>query len=341
MERTTASVSGEARRACRMTSSPPRRGRPMSRTRSRGRVEATRSTAAIPSPASPMIVNSPLASRIRRRPSRTTLWSSASATVIRPPGEEEEGLADTFPPPAPHAPQRQPGGEPRPAPGRRRDDEAAADVPHALAQAADPASLEPSEVLRVEAGAAVEDVDGQRARRLAHADDHVGRTGVAHDVGQSLLDDPERDERDGRRERAAPALVIEVDAESAAAAPPRDVVLDRGPQPALLEVERTQRVGQVAYRPDRLGDEAQGLGAALLVLGERRRARVVEQHARARQDPAEVVVELARDVRALLLAGRGGAARERADVRLLRALLPLHALEGQPAGGALGDEGED
>src|SRR5215216_7140082 len=187
----------------RVASRPSSTGMRMSISTTSGRVERASSTAAAPSPASPTTSMSPASSSRARNPARTSPWSSTSRTLIT--GAPPRGSPD---PAGSSGAHREAGLDAEPAPGPGAGLQAAPEGTGPLPHARDPLSAPAGPVARrvVRAGPVVDDLDLDPAVVVGDGDVGPAGPGVAHDVGERLLDHPVGGQVDGRREPPRLAL---------------------------------------------------------------------------------------------------------------------------------------
>src|SRR5215831_9216738 len=228
MESMTIRVDGDARRARAATSRPLRLGIVMSRIATSGRSRSMRSNASRPSPVSPAIVTSGTRSRSDRSPSRNRVWSSASRT-------RTARLSDL---------DRNPGVDLRPTPGRRANVELPAHRRDPLLHAREAGVLPLDGTLQrrlhVEPLAVVRHADVEPAPIVTHRDCRAMRFGMADDVVEGLLHDPESGDRDVLGEIPGEVLADHVDREARAAGQGLDVPAERRREAELVEEGRTQ-----------------------------------------------------------------------------------------------------
>ena len=283
------------------------------------RARRRQSSAWNPELSSVMTQPSPVASRMRLRPSRTMVWSSTSSS--RSAGEGRRRVhrdCRARPMPAPWVGpcQRQVHREAAAAARRVVDLQPAAEHVGALA---DPEQAETPFVLHSNGRGSRRRCRGWTARapppswRISICTS-VAR-GMPRHVGQCLLHHAVQRDRRALGHRRVLVAELHGDVDVHAARGVAGQPLDGGFQAQVVEHHRTQVGRDAAHRGHGVVDHLQHAGdAAVAALRAARRAQARQLHLQRRQALAEFVVQLARDAPALLLARLDHAGGEPAQI---------------------------
>src|SRR5437764_2446662 len=191
----------------RVASMPSTPGMRMSINTTSGRSVRTASIAADPSPASPTTSRSGCASRIIRKPARTSAWSSTIRTLIMPPPcppPEGEGVLAGI--------EGQAGVDGEAAGGIAPRAQLTTEERDPFAHPDQSMSGRRRRIGAV-AGTVIADVDGEHGFRVVHPDVDAAGAGVLEHVGGCLLHDSIGRQVDPRRQRPRLALHSRIDLE--------------------------------------------------------------------------------------------------------------------------------